>query len=84
MFHFQDTVNNWTDALTRCPDKVLVKAVDRGDILRTAKQVKPGCITLLRRWYDQGQHYDNAPYSVKLDRARNFFNSFLDDSKSCE
>ena len=78
MFHFQDTVNNWPDALTRCPDKVLVKAVDRADILRTAKQVKPGCITLLRHWYDQGQHYDNAPYSVKLDRARNFFNSFLD------
>ena len=78
MFHFQDTVNNWTDALTRCPDNVLVKAVDRGDILRTAKQIKPKCVTLLRHWYDHSQHYDFASYAVKLDRARNFFNSFLD------
>lgn len=76
--HLQTEVNNWTDALPRLPDGVLVKAVDRADLLRTAKQIKPGCITLLRHWYDQGQHYDNAPYAVKLDRARNFFNSFLD------
>jgi len=76
--HLQAEVNNWTDALPRLPDGVLVKAVDRGDLLRTAKQIKPGCVTLLRHWYDQGQHYDNAPYSVKLDRARTFFNSFLD------
>ena len=78
MFHFQDTVTGWIEALQRCPDGVLVKAVDRADILRTAKQNKPGCVTLLRHWYDGGQHYDFAPYTVKLDRARNFFNSFLD------
>lgn len=76
--HLQETVSNWTDALPRLPDGTLVKAVDRGDMLRTAKQIKPGCVTLLRHWYDHGQHYDNAPYSVKLDRARTFFNSFLD------
>lgn len=76
--HLQTEVNNWTDALLRLPDGTLVKAVDRGDLLRTAKQIKPGCVTLLRHWYDHGQHYDNAPYSVKLDRARTFFNSFLD------
>ena len=76
--HLQETVSNWTDALPRLPDGTLVKAVDRGDLLRTAKQIKPGCVTLLRHWYDHGQHYDNAPYSVKLDRARTFFNSFLD------
>jgi len=76
--HLQTEVNNWTDALPRLPDGTLVKAVDRGDLLRTAKQIKPGCVTLLRHWYDHGQHYDNAPYSVKLDRARTFFNSFLD------
>lgn len=78
MLHLQNTVNNWTDAVQRAPDKVLVKAVKRPDMLRTAKQVRPGCITLLRHWYDQGQTYDNAPYSVKLDRAKNFLNSFLD------
>ena len=76
--HLQETVTNWTDCLPRLPDGTLVKAVDRGDLLRTAKQIKPGCVTLLRHWYDHGQHYDNAPYSVKLDRARTFFNSFLD------
>lgn len=78
MFHFQDTTPGWIDALQRCPDGVLVKAVDRADILRMAKQQKPGCVTLLRHWYDHSQHYDFAPYPVKLDRARNFFNSFLD------
>lgn len=78
MFHFQNTVTGWIEALQRLPDGALVKAVDRADILKTAKQNKPGCATLLRHWYDQAQHYDNAPYSVKLQRARDFFNSFLD------
>ena len=78
MFHFQDTTPGWIDALQRCPDGVLVKAVNRADILKTAKQNNPKCVTLLRHWYDHSQHYDFAPYPVKLDRARNFFNSFLD------
>lgn len=78
MMHLQDSTPNWLEIFPRLPEGVLIKAVDRADLLCTAKQLKPGCITLLRHWYDHSQHYDFAPYSVKLDRARNFFNSFLD------
>lgn len=80
MYHLQDTVSGWGEALNRAPNGVLVKAVNRPDLLRTAKQLKPGCITLLRYWYDDGQHYDGANYTVKLARAKNFFDSFLDET----
>ena len=76
--HLQDTVPNWTDCVPRLPDKVLVKAVKRPDMLRTAKQIRPGCITLLRHHYDDHQTYDFAPYATKLDRAKNYFDAFLD------
>lgn len=76
--HLQDTVNNWTDCIPRLPDRVLVKAVKRPDMLRTAKQIRPGCITLLRHHYDDNQTYDFASYATKLDRAKNYFDAFLD------
>lgn len=78
MLHAQETVAGWEECIPRCPDKVLIKAVKRPDMLRTAKQIRPGCITLLRHHYDDHQTYDFAPYATKLNRAANFFNSFLD------
>lgn len=76
--HLQNNVQDWTQAIALLPAGTPVKAVDRGDILKTAKQVNPGVLTILRHWYDHGQHYDGSPYAVLLDRARIFFNSFVD------
>ena len=78
MIHAQETVPGWDECIPRLPDKVLIKTVDRGDMLRTAKQIRPGCITLLRHHYDDNQTYDFASYATKLDRAKNYFDSFLD------
>ena len=78
MIHAQETVPGWDECIPRLPDKVLIKAVKRPDMLRTAKQIRPGCITLLREHYDDHQTYDGASYATKLDRAKKYFDSFLD------
>lgn len=76
-FHFQDTVNGWTTAIEKLPDDSLIKAVDRGDILRTVKQLNPNIKTVLRHWYDQNQHFGGTVEDNR-NRARQFFATWID------
>ena len=57
MPHFQNTVSNWEQLVPRLPDGFNIKAVDRGDILRSAVQIKPTIKTTLRHWADPMQQF---------------------------
>ena len=76
MFHFQGTVNDWPRAVVKLPDGALIKAVDRGDILRDAKAINPRLTTMLRHW-GPGQHFGGSLEQNKQ-RARDFFQTFVD------
>lgn len=79
MFHFQNTPDNWPAAVALLPDHSLIKAVDRGDILRDAKQINETLFTNLRHWDDSLQHYDgNTNEEVLIDRAKHYFSTFID------
>ena len=77
-YHMQGPANGWLDAVGVLPAGTPIKAVDRADLLRDAKNVNSGVVTILRHWYDHGQTFDGSPYAVLLDRARTFFASFVD------
>lgn len=76
-FHLQQSVNGWTEAIERLPDKSIIKAVDRGDLLRTVKQINPHIKTALRHWYDGDQHFGGSVEDNR-NRARQFFSTFID------
>jgi len=76
-FHFQNTVDNWPLAVSALPDYTVIKAIDRGDILRDVKRINPTHITVLRHWYDQGQIFGGS-YEDNKQRAQDFLASFLD------
>ena len=79
MFHFQNTPDNWPAAVALLPDHSLIKAVDRADILRDAKQINSTHFTILRHWDDSLQHYDgNTDEDVLVDRAKHYFSTFVD------
>jgi GH25 family lysozyme M1 (1,4-beta-N-acetylmuramidase) len=76
--YFQGTANNWTDWVVRLPDGFSVFAVDRSDILRTAKQIKPTLFTIARHWNDNYQW--TTDWEIAKQLARNWFNSFIDQT----
>lgn len=74
--HFANNIQNWPDGL-RGTFPFLVKAIDRGDILREAKQTNPNVVTVLRHWYDGGQVF-GGDWEANLARARAFLATFID------
>lgn len=84
MFHFQNTVQDWPRAITTLPSRCSVKAVDRGDILRESKLLKPDIYTVFRHWNDGLQHYTAKADSGWFDWetakgiARYWFNTHVD------
>lgn len=75
-FHFQKPVNNWTEILPGDWSPT-IKAIDRGDILRTAKEINPRAYTILRHHYDDHQIFGGT-YADNQERARAFFRTFID------
>jgi hypothetical protein len=79
MFHFQNDVDNWPDAVALLPNNSCVKAVDRADILRTTKGINSSIFTILRHWDDSLQHFDgNTDWEVLKERARHWFSTHID------
>lgn len=76
MFHFQDSVNDWPSAVAALPAGAMVKAVDRGDILRDAKIANRQTFTVLRHW-QQNQVFGGSEADNER-RAREFFATFVD------
>ena len=77
--HFQSSVNDWPSAFTG--KKLLVKAVDRADILREAKQIATNTggevYTVLRHFI--GNNYAwGGNWETNVQRAREFFRTFID------
>ena len=68
----------WINHIHRLPNGAPVKAVDDYQLLWQAYDINPTLYTVFRKYWDGSQTYDDAPMSVKKDRARQYFNSFLD------
>lgn len=77
MYHFQQPVTDWPQAVERLPDTALVKAVDRGDILRDVKGINPNITTTLRHW-GGSQNIFGGTFEENKQRARDFFKTFID------
>ncbi len=77
-FHIQRPVNDWPRTLTRLPDGTPIKAVDNVQLLDEAKRIHPGIKTILRHWYDPGQVFGTTDANVLRDKARAFFQTFVD------
>lgn len=76
MFHFRDVVNDWPSAVVALPEKCSIKAVDRGDILRSSGSYKNGIFTVLRHWNDNYAWTNDWETAKQL--ARDWFDSFID------
>lgn len=76
--HIQTPVPDWNRTLTRFPDGTWIKAVDNVQLLDEAKRLHPGIKTVLRHWYDGGQIFGTTDQLVLRNRAREFFNTFID------
>ena len=75
MFHFQNSTTDWTSVIGGDPP-LCIKAIDRGDILREARQHNPNTFTILRHWQNE-QHFGGG-LEENRDRARAFFQTFID------
>jgi murein DD-endopeptidase MepM/ murein hydrolase activator NlpD len=78
MFHFQAAVDNWEEALHRLPDGALIKAVDQGSMLRTAKLINPNLTTMLRHFGGPQNIHDYRGFEAYKQLARDFFATFID------
>ncbi len=82
-FHMQEPAPDWTRAAAALPAGTVLKSVSDIGLLVEAQRVNPGIIPCLRRWVDQEplhhQVYDNAPPAMKRERARNFFELFINN-----
>ena len=76
MTHLQNTVPDWTQAIEG-DFPFVVKAIDGGEKLKTAKQHNPNCITVLRHHFDSGQVF-GGNWADNVIRARHFFSTFID------
>src|SRR5690554_2857966 len=79
MFHFQSSVNDWPRAVAKLPKGSLIKAVKRPDILRDAKAVNPGVITMLRH-HGGPQNIFWGDFEANKQLAADFFETFIDGS----
>lgn len=77
-FHFQNSVQDWPRAVARLPEGSLIKAIDRGDILRDAKLINPGVITALRHHGGPQNIFDGRGFEAYKELARQFFATFID------
>ncbi len=80
MFHFQDSVQDWPRAVGRLPVGSLVKAIDRGDILRDVKAINPGIRTALRHYGGPQNIFDGRGLEGYKRLAREFFATFVDET----
>jgi hypothetical protein len=78
MFHFQAAVDNWEEALHRLPNGALIKAVDQGSMLRTAKLINPNLTTMLRHFGGPQNIHDGRGVEAYKQLAREFFATFID------
>jgi hypothetical protein len=78
MFHFQAAVDNWEEALHRLPNGALIKAVDQGSMLRTAKLINPHLTTMLRHFGGPQNIHDGRGVEAYKQLAREFFATFID------
>lgn len=78
MFHFQNSVQAWPRAVQMLPDGALVKAIDRGDILRDVKTLNPRINTMLRHHGGPQAIFDGRGFEGYKNLARQFFATFVD------
>ncbi len=82
-FHMQEPAPDWTRAAAALPLGTVLKSVNDIGLLVEAQRVNPEIIPLYRRWVDQEpihhQLYDGAPPAVKRERARNYFELFINN-----
>jgi len=76
--YFQDTAADWPQWVAKLPNNFSIIAVDRGDILKEARQHNPGVFTILRHWNDNYQWTNDWQTAKQL--ARDWFNSFIDQT----
>ncbi len=79
MIHIQSTVPGWLEAVQRMPAGTLVKAIDQGQVFREVKDINSGINTVLRHYYHNHQHFGGS-WDDNLQRARDFFATFIDDT----
>lgn len=78
MLFFQGDVNDWPRAVAKLPGGSLVKAIDRGDILRDVKGINPNIKTALRHYGGPQTIFDGRGFEGYKDLARQFFATFID------
>ena len=78
MFHFGSPVNDWPRAVAQLLEGYVTKVIDNVQMLAESKAVNPGVKTILRHWYQQQVPGDS--FQDNKQRARDFFDSFIDDT----
>ncbi|MFW5941904.1 MAG: peptidoglycan DD-metalloendopeptidase family protein [Chloroflexota bacterium] len=79
MLHMQVSVDHWPRAVEALPPGSLVKAVDRGDILRDSKAINPDVTTMLRHvGGPQNIFWGDLEFNKQL--AVDFFETFIDET----
>ena len=73
MWHFQGDVPDWPRVVSRT---ICKKAIDRGDILKTAKLINPKVFTILR--HHVGNQEFGGTWEDNVQRALDFFSRFID------
>lgn len=76
-FHVQTPPTDGPRAIAKLPAGAPVKAVDNVQYLSECKRVNPGVFTVLRHWYDHGQHF-GGDFEANKEKARAFFSTFID------
>jgi len=80
MFHIQEPVPGWLEAVAKLPPKALVKAVSV-QWLSEARAANPGVYTLHRYVNDALQVVDwSDTDAIREQRAREWFDRFIDDT----
>lgn len=79
MIHLQKSVPGWLEAVQLLPAGAVVLAVDQVQELRSAKQINPQVLTVLRHHYDEGQVFGGT-WEENKQRARAFFATFIDNT----
>lgn len=69
---------SWINHISKLPNGAPVKAVNDYQLLWQVYDINPTLYTVFRKFWDGSQTYDDAPFEVKKQRAREYFDSFLD------
>lgn len=75
-FHGQNPINNWLDAIKELPAGAPVLAVDNVHMLRDAKIVNSGVLTIFRKKINEQAFTPN--FEEAKQKARDYFNTFID------